>query len=1138
MKNVFTNKLKSLLILILAILMAFSTMMSYACKKDGSSDTSSSSSAEEEKITEKTDYQVLKNGDFEYGTANTAITAYPASPTGWSKSYDSINSTNATTSSYGSGIIDTREYKYEYDKDGNVKKDSNGNPIFAKDENGDKIEVFKTIASSNAFPKYAYEYTTDEDGNRVYTKDADGNFIPKLDETGNNVEADPDDTEFFYYNPGTPFTKGYVTYDTTDKTNVSEGGKILMIHNKIVSEDGRGTAQYYKSSTTLTLNAGENGLFEAWVLTKDLESIMEDFTDFGAYVTISSTISSVKAGEVSVNNINTYGNWAKVEIYVKGSTHTSTELTVTFGLGRGSSDYKYEYAERFAFFDDAHFKVLKASETVPSTSDCDLSVDLYDTENKLCTTPFRIPYNHTESEFTSASSYLNTVMLIDAVKDVETLTLNAGTKTEENYVYPYHSSLFNVGATAELVDNAIVFTYANPSTLSYETEAFTVNYKENLHISFWVKTEIVNRANSVNGLTVSLMDKGKTASDKGTSVSVLSNFKTTKDSNKEKDDYTMVTVVVSNTYSDEARFFSLKFTFGATEAQSDLNLLPKGTATIKDFTKMYLSDEETSALSSSSETNVTKRTLQADYSTVPSEDTSKDSYTFNYGLIDDLTIKNNVVSGVQNYTGIVGGHTRTGGSNTAFKQDSTQSGLINSEYIDNYSDALFTAGGTSYKADVKAWLNQVENASSNKYVQPLMINNENSSYGYIGEKISLSTSSTYLISVKVKIFGSAKAYIYLSNADDNETFSVLGVDPITNTYTNETVTKGQYGYCIMLDKSDVNANQKEDGFATVSFLITTGKHDDKARSYRIEMWNGSRDGQTNSTGIVFFDSFLSMTSTNRETNLTDLKYTYTKANAYSEGVYDYTYEKAESGKVTFTQLPTLIKTNADPDGTVHNYAKGDKNYTSTIFMTNGTLENGIVKGGTFIISDLTSIDAPTEVDNTTSSDSSSSSSSGSSNAETTSYNPFLFATSIIISIALIIALIAVFVKHIITSRKKKRIEKENYYDSSTRDKAHEKILNKKAEQEKKAYDYDNMENNIEDESLSSEAIKEKIEETDDINEQLQQAEGTVPTTEIVSENEQIIETAEITENGNVDDNKKTDAENSTETENSDGENKN
>lgn len=1121
MKNVFSNKLKSLLILILAILMAFSTMMSYACKKDGSSDTSSSSSAEEEKITEKTDYQVLKNGDFEYGTANTAITAYPASPTGWSKSYDSINSTNATTSSYGSGIIDTREYKYEYDKDGNLKKDSDGNPVFAKDKNGDKIEVFKTIASSNAFPKYAYEYTTDEEGNRVYTKDAEGHFIAKLDANGKNVEADSEDTEFFYYNPGTPFDKGYVTYDTTDKTNVSEGGKILMIHNKIVSEDGRGTAQYYKSSTTLTLNAGENGLFEAWVLTKDLKTLMED-VDFGAYVTISSTISSAKA-EVSVNNINTYGNWAKVEIFVKGSTHTKTELNVTFGLGRGSSGYRYEYAEGFAFFDDAHFRVLKASETIPS---CDLSADLYDTENKLITTPFKIAYNHAESEFASASNYLNTTMLINAVKDVETLTLSAGTKTEENYVYPYYSSLFNVGANAELVENAIVFTYANPSTLSYETETFTVNHKENLRISFWVKTEIINRANSVNGLTISLMDKGKTASDKGTSVSVLSNYKTTKDSNKDKDDYTMVTVVVSNTYSDEARFFSLKFTFGATEAQSDLNLLPKGKATVKDFTKMYLSDEETSALSSSSETNVTKRVLQADYSTVPSEDTNKDSYTFNYGLIDGLTIKNNVVSGVQNYTGIVGGHTRTGGNNTSFTQDSTQSGLINSEYIDNYQDALFTAGGTNYKADVKAWLNKVENASSNKHVQPLMINNENSSYGYLGEKLTLSTSSTYLISVKVKIFGNAKAYIYLSNADDNETFSVLGVDPITNTYTNETVTKGQYGYCITLDASDVNANQKEDGYATVSFLITTGKHNDKSRSYRIELWNGSRDGKTNSTGIVFFDSFLSTTSTNRETNLTDLKYTYTKENAYLEGTFDYTYEKAENGKVTFTQLPTLIKTNAEPNGTIHNYAKGDRDYTSTVFMTNGTLENGIVKGGTFIVSDLTSIDAPTEVDNTTSSDSSSSSSSGSS-ASTTSYNPFLFATSIIISVVLIIALIAVFAKHIITSRKKKRIERENYYDVSARNKAHEKILNKKAEGEKKAYDYDNMENNIEEESTPDEADKDSIEETSETNEQLEQAEE-IPATESVSETEQTIETVETAENSDT---------TSTETENSDGENK-
>lgn len=1109
--NKFKKKFRSLLILILALTMVFTSLMSVACKKKGSS--SDSEESVETTITERTDNQILTNGDFEFGTANTAITAYPASPTGWSKSYDSIGESNATTSSYGSGIIDTRKYKYEYDEDGYVLLDDEGNPVLATDDDGEYIKVFDSIASSNAFPKYAYEYTTttDDDGKevRTYTKDGNGQFIPKMDD-GNPVEADSLDTEFYYYNPGTPFDNGYIAeadYSTDDETNISKGGKILMIHNKVVASDGQGTAQYYKSSTTLSLEVGENGLLEAWVLTKDLTSKMN--TSYGAYVSVSSTVGSLDAGKTVVQNINTYGKWSKVEIYVQGSDFAKTTLTVTLGLGFGSSEYTYKYVEGFAFFDNVHFKTLKADE-IPADETPTLNgvISLYNASNELTGDDFDYSFSYAKADFDALSedAFLTTTLKINAKKELSDLIVSGTSKAENVYESTSTSgSTFNVGATATVTDNVLMFNYANPSTLSFETENISVDYEENVRISFYVKTELLKVTNATKGLTIYLMDKGVNSSSAGTEVSLLADFKTTKGENKDNDDFTLVSVIVSNTYSDAVRYFSLKFVLGATESVDYLETLPKGTATIKDFKFIMLSNEETENLSTSDESHATKRTLQGEYNTLPSESSSSDSYTFSYGLPNKQTITYKAVADVQNYTHLVGGTAITGGTKDLdYKHPNDTAGLINSEYIDNYSDSLFTVGSTNYKAEIKTWLEKVATANENKYAQPLMINNDNATFGYIGSSLSLSTSTTYLITVKVKIFGDATAYVYLSDMDDTSN-AILSIDAKENEHTGETITKGQYGYAIALTAKDVNANEK-DGFASVQFLITTGKHEDTSRNYRIEMWNGSRDGETPSTGIVFFDGVVTATSTDRNVNLRDFKHTYTTEKAFKEGDdgYDYTYATAESNKISFTQLPTLIKTDAHPDGVTTNYEKTDLAHTSVIFMTNGTLENGIVKGGTFIISDLTSVDASLEVDNTTSDDDSSSSdTTDTSTGDSTSYSPFLFATSLIVSAALIVALIAVLVKHIITTHRRKRFDRESYYDTSSRDKAHEKILSKKATAEKenkKDYDYDNPENNVDlEENVSVEDIQaENAEISENIESVLENNEESVETDTVES----------------------------------------
>ena len=88
--------------------------------------SSSSSSA-------RTDYQVVTNGDFEFGTDEKAATDYPVSSSiNWTRSNDSLLN-SATSSSKLSGIIDT---------DPDVYKEIAESQNFAKVSEDENAEYF------------------------------------------------------------------------------------------------------------------------------------------------------------------------------------------------------------------------------------------------------------------------------------------------------------------------------------------------------------------------------------------------------------------------------------------------------------------------------------------------------------------------------------------------------------------------------------------------------------------------------------------------------------------------------------------------------------------------------------------------------------------------------------------------------------------------------------------------------------------------------------------------------------------------------------------------------------------------------------------------------------------------------------
>ena len=87
--------------------MAFALAFATACSGDDGDDGDSDNPSETPTETTITDYQLIKNGDFEFSTDEKST--YPAySSISWSRSSDSGH-TSAPSSTMTSGIIDTSD---------------------------------------------------------------------------------------------------------------------------------------------------------------------------------------------------------------------------------------------------------------------------------------------------------------------------------------------------------------------------------------------------------------------------------------------------------------------------------------------------------------------------------------------------------------------------------------------------------------------------------------------------------------------------------------------------------------------------------------------------------------------------------------------------------------------------------------------------------------------------------------------------------------------------------------------------------------------------------------------------------------------------------------------------------------------
>ena len=99
MYSLTKNKIKNFLVVLLALLMAITMAFATACTTNDDGDDGDGGNSETTTETTLTDYQVLKNGDFEFMTDDETV--YPKSSSiAWSNSLDSgLNGNTAPSTS-------------------------------------------------------------------------------------------------------------------------------------------------------------------------------------------------------------------------------------------------------------------------------------------------------------------------------------------------------------------------------------------------------------------------------------------------------------------------------------------------------------------------------------------------------------------------------------------------------------------------------------------------------------------------------------------------------------------------------------------------------------------------------------------------------------------------------------------------------------------------------------------------------------------------------------------------------------------------------------------------------------------------------------------------------------------------------
>ena len=955
--------LKTLFILLLSFLLCFAGAFGIACNNAETEEDDTNYTKNE------TDEQIIANGNFEFKTSDSKPTSFPIyTGISWSRATD-----NASSSAVNSGIVDTDDFDTWFD----------------------------TLYSDPDFVSYLKRCYADEI--EALGEDADDDAVKSA-----LKEA--------FGNPG-----------VSDAHQDDDESKILMINNYVASFPGYGTAQRFTSSSTVTMERGSYGKLSVWVKTKNLSSKLVGSDEYGANIKLTNTIAGTTQAEYRLTGIRTE-EWTEYTVYVKANDFMATTLKVVLGLGYGTGTSSVENnVEGTAYFDDVVYEEISkeeydagvagatVSEVSPEFKNSEDTLDVYTADKTV------FAY-----DMSTASFFRNANVTAEGQYVTSAQGVSGGRYDTDK------STKATVGTVAELVDGYDALPFMDPAAKALKIDANYASYEVKLGqvtlapnsyyiLSFYLKTDL---AFNTTGLSFYAIDVDPANSANNVTNTVLSSVVTEKVDETltpEDDDYDILrgwkryTVILKNNYTEgDDRVCELILNFGPTDVnQTDKNLFAKGTATLANFVeasgeipsseekeyKNYTEEDHIYSMinSTADSTNVFAYALYAGYT----EDyTEEDDPTYNMTIApSNEGVETSRPATPKDFLGVEGGSVYVSNDEDAPASDVNKNGnagIVNTKYLDNYTNF---PGIADFFADEE------------DPVQPLMIYNpESAAYGYLAGTNELAADSFTVITVRVKVTGSAVAYVYVTDAsNDHETrASVLT----------------QYDSDRKLAVKVTADMMNEDGWATVSIYFSAGKD---AINYRVELWNGSRDAQEKSVGYVFFDDY-AVTSSDES------GFTSAFDTANNEGYIEDKDFIRHTTTLTEEEIEYNEKYHKDND-TEEDYFKPrtDVVWAQTTDVIEGNLY-------LFVRNDTLNRSDPVIPDDSET-DSGDDSGSGCQSVDQSTF--WLSLSSIILAVALVAAIVALIVKRVAAKRRRNASDATAHYDVKSRNKTHEFISQRK-----------------------------------------------------------------------------------------------
>lgn len=630
---------------------------------------------------------------------------------------------------------------------------------------------------------------------------------------------------------------------------------VYMLNNYLSDVDyGLGTAQKVTSGSNVKLEKNKSYKISIWVKTINLSSNNPD-GKFGANIRLTNNINSTLQAEYRITDIKC-SEWTKYSIFVNTDENFNGSFTLIFGLGLGSGNStitKY-FAEGTALFDDVEVEEIDAT-TIPTGL----------TTNNLV-------YGSTQIIDVKAGTNTSFVYNLKLNNSLPTfkndITFNGGLTKSNIKVNGDNitSKYFDPTSDATLTEDAGVkkITLNRSSyTLTLTNNNFKLENTDVLkyaYVSFKVKADLSTLGST--GMYIDLVDKLGTNS---TLRPAIANITASEDG-----EWTNVGLFVKNNFKNSTRAFDIKLVFGPNNIAelSYASQFATGTVELKDFKYFvgdYSADAYVTADYEKGEDNPAYKLVKLfenistatslyhgfteDYKE-PSEETTTYALTSAPGNMGAIIYNPTNVLG---YNGIVSNHTYVKENTEGVTLETTindrtgegnafgNAGLINTKYISSYT----------YGAEISNALAGVNYTAENP-LQTLMIYNKvQDTYGYIGESKTIAGSAYAKVSVTLRVFGNdAKAFVYLVNTKNEHKDVMTFADFTVNTDIVSSVQKGtEISASSNMFAFEVDSTMlSPDGFVTVEFYIGTGND---TKEFRVEVWNGSRDGEDKSQGFVF-----------------------------------------------------------------------------------------------------------------------------------------------------------------------------------------------------------------------------------------------------------------------------------------------